>query len=672
MQHVGVRRRTLGGALAATLVATMTAGLTGTMAEAATGGTELYAVGGATAIEDEVLPDQALYRVDATDGSTTKVVDLQIDGVRGMDFSPLDNELYVHEHDDVCPGSAVHRLDMTDGSTTSLVDTDLRVPDAAFAPDGTFYVWDDEGNCRDDDTTGSDDLWAVDIETGTVTELGDSGISTAQTGVAVAPDGTIWMITSGELHTIDPDDGSGTSVINTTGADLDNALTFGPDGTMYGIDRDGGTTMLYMIDPTDGSTTLVGDMGVQNVTAIAFRDANPTAVDDEGSVVEGGTVDLDVLANDSDPEGSDLTPTVVDAPTNGTTTVNPDGTITYAHDGSNTVSDEFTYSVSDGVNASEPATVSITIDPTGLRAIVLGGPMAVSDDVVTAIDDIVSEGPTTRYAGADRYETAADISAETFAPGVPVAYVANASTDEKYPDALAGGPSAARNGGPVLLLQQDTIPDVVKAELDRLDPENIVILGGVDAVAPEVADELEDHTGGEVFRWGGADRFETAAIVSARTFDPGVDAVWIATGRNFADALAAGSAAFRMGAPVLLVEPGSIPPSVAAELDRLDPADIYVAGGPMAIDESVAAELADHTDGDVTRVFGDNRYETAAEISERFFGGTETAFIATGLKFPDALAGVVPAALADAPILLVDAGLPSWTAQELERLEDEA
>ena len=83
-------------------------------------------------------------------------------------------------------------------------------------------------------------------------------------------------------------------------------------------------------------------------------------------------------------------------------------------------------------------------------------------------------------AGPDRFATAAAISASEFGTGVPVAYVA---TGMNFPDALAGGPVAAINGGPILLVTKDTIPDATATELTRLAPQEIVILGGTGVVS---------------------------------------------------------------------------------------------------------------------------------------------------------------------------------------------
>jgi putative cell wall-binding protein len=97
----------------------------------------------------------------------------------------------------------------------------------------------------------------------------------------------------------------------------------------------------------------------------------------------------------------------------------------------------------------------------------------------------------TRFAGADRFSAAADISAQSFAANADVVYIANGLT---FPDALSGAPVAGENAAPVLLVTAPAIPDSVKAELARLNPKRIVILGGPNSVSTAVAAELESFT----------------------------------------------------------------------------------------------------------------------------------------------------------------------------------
>ncbi|HET9436051.1 MAG TPA: glycosyl hydrolase family 18 protein [Candidatus Limnocylindrales bacterium] len=91
--------------------------------------------------------------------------------------------------------------------------------------------------------------------------------------------------------------------------------------------------------------------------------------------------------------------------------------------------------------------------------------------------------PVTRLGGADRYATAAAVSRATYAPGVPVVYLASGTG---FADALAGAPAAGMQNGPVLLVTATSIPSVVATELARLKPARIVVLGGTGAITDAV------------------------------------------------------------------------------------------------------------------------------------------------------------------------------------------
>ena len=96
----------------------------------------------------------------------------------------------------------------------------------------------------------------------------------------------------------------------------------------------------------------------------------------------------------------------------------------------------------------------------------------------------------TEYPGYtdDRYATAASVSAATFDPGVPVVYIASGLN---FPDALAGAAAGGYLGGPVLLVNS-TIPAVTAAELTRLQPVRIVVLGGTRSVSEAILAALTE------------------------------------------------------------------------------------------------------------------------------------------------------------------------------------
>lgn len=216
------------------------------------------------------------------------------------------------------------------------------------------------------------------------------------------------------------------------------------------------------------------------------------------------------------------------------------------------------------------------------RIVVLGGDNAVSPAVETALDPFTT-GPVDRIEGPDRYSTAAALSAATFSPGVPVAYVALGTN---YPDALAGGAAAGSEGGPVLLVTKTSIPSTVATELDRLNPAKIVVLGGTDAVAESVSSLLNAYSE-TVVRRSGADRFATSVEISKGAFTT-ASTVYLATGENFPDALAAGPPAGIDDGPILLVRKTCIPASVNAEVTRLGATSVVILGGTAAVSTAVA------------------------------------------------------------------------------------
>ncbi|NQX34874.1 cell wall-binding repeat-containing protein [Herbiconiux sp. VKM Ac-2851] len=270
-----------------------------------------------------------------------------------------------------------------------------------------------------------------------------------------------------------------------------------------------------------------------------------------------------------------------------------------------------------------------------------------------------------RQGGADRYGTAAEVSRQTFAPGVPVAYIASGAA---FPDALSGGAAAAADGGPVLLVAPDDVPAVVAAELRRLRPARIVVLGGSLAVSDGVLAALKAFAP-KVDRIGGADRFEVSAAVSAETFAEHPTVAFVASGAAFPDALAGGAAAGLDGAPMLLTRRDGVPAAVTAELRRLKPDRIVLLGGQAAVSGEAESEL--RLIAPTSRLSGADRFAVSAAISHESFPvvRTDTVFIASGETFPDALAGSPAAVTTWAPVLLARRdSLPQATVDELDRL----
>ncbi len=279
---------------------------------------------------------------------------------------------------------------------------------------------------------------------------------------------------------------------------------------------------------------------------------------------------------------------------------------------------------------------------------------------------VVTRPDIRRLSGTDRYGTAAAISAATFTPHVPYLFIA---TGTGFPDALAGSALAAQTGSPVLLVKNTSIPAPTLAEIKRIKPLHIYVLGGTGVVSETVRSQLasyDDPTSGGPYRLAGADRYATAAAISRAGFDPGGPTAFIATGATFPDALAGAPASAELGGPLLLVTQNGIPSPTAAELSRLRPQRIVILGGTGVVSAGVATQLRRYS-STVIRMSGADRYATAAKVAGDSFESAGTMFIANGLGFPDALAGGPSAGAFGGPLLLVSGtSVPTPTSQQLQ------
>src|SRR5699024_12002814 len=82
-----------------------------------------------------------------------------------------------------------------------------------------------------------------------------------------------------------------------------------------------------------------------------------------------------------------------------------------------------------------------------------------------------------RYRNVTVFQTCALPMSEVHDPGVSAVFVA---TGEVYADAMTGAPISVAIGGPIVLTKPDDLQEVTISELERLDPERIIVLGGTE------------------------------------------------------------------------------------------------------------------------------------------------------------------------------------------------
>ena len=261
---------------------------------------------------------------------------------------------------------------------------------------------------------------------------------------------------------------------------------------------------------------------------------------------------------------------------------------------------------------------------------------------------------TERLAGDNRYETATAVAdaltgKDGAFKGTNAVVVASGNS---YCDALSGTYLANVKEAPLLLINdnnEDAVYDYIVENLKINNSARVYILGGTSVVSQDFEDSIYRYN---PVRLGGADRYETNLAILEEAGVGNADALLVASGTNFADALSAAST----GNPVLLV--GDKLTKDQREFIKDDGiATYYVVGGTAAVSNTVKNAVNNNNGAaGVTRLGGANRYATNDKVIKEFFdvNALSTLVIASGNDFADALTGGVYAAANETPLALVN------------------
>jgi putative cell wall-binding protein len=229
-------------------------------------------------------------------------------------------------------------------------------------------------------------------------------------------------------------------------------------------------------------------------------------------------------------------------------------------------------------------------------ALLLGGHAALSAQVEA---DLVAAGvDPDRVDGRNRFDTAALI-ADRLGDRHETAMItegAHADPGRGWPDALTAAPYAAHTATPILLVTHDLLPAETAAALSAAEVATTTIVGGPAAVSSEVEAELAERGHGPG-RISGATRYETSRAVFDAAVASGMDPdrIWLATGRNWPDALTAGAAVATLGSSLMLVDGADLqgsPPTRELLAERSDTIEhIVLIGGGSAISAATEAQV---------------------------------------------------------------------------------
>lgn len=330
------------------------------------------------------------------------------------------------------------------------------------------------------------------------------------------------------------------------------------------------------------------------------------------------------------------------------------------------------------VNATEmhfyvtvPATVTTaaTVKISGLVANVtaagqfdISGHSAISgggSPVIGTAQPAVVAVNTTRVGGSDRYATAAALFSGTKAV---------LASGANFPDALSANYLTGVLGAKTLLTAPTVLPSVTLNKLITSGVTDVYIVGGVGAVSTAVANQIAaTHVGNvptaafiNVVRIAGIDRYATNMAVNEYQFATH-STVIVATGANFADALAVGPAVSGKHLPLVLTATSALSPSAKQQLVDMNVSNVVIVGGTGAVSSAVESAIKGMGIS-ITRLAGTDRTQTAAAIATwetntvanggLAFTGVATVHIANGANFPDALAAGPVAGAAQNVILL--------------------
>ncbi|MGG3467847.1 cell wall-binding repeat-containing protein [Neobacillus pocheonensis] len=210
-----------------------------------------------------------------------------------------------------------------------------------------------------------------------------------------------------------------------------------------------------------------------------------------------------------------------------------------------------------------------------IRVILVGGPGSISDSIIEKLKQMGIQ-TIERIGGADRFEVSFHIAEQL--DRKDTAIMANGL---KFPDALAIAPYAAMNGYPILLSQDNSLPAKTQEAIQKLGFSKTIIVGGEGSVSANVASKLPNP-----LRIGGADRFEVSSNI-VKQLNMNTSKAFLATGMTFADALTGSVLAAKQNAPLLLMHPTTVPPSIQELVKSKNIQDFVILGGQASVPDKV-------------------------------------------------------------------------------------
>lgn len=236
-----------------------------------------------------------------------------------------------------------------------------------------------------------------------------------------------------------------------------------------------------------------------------------------------------------------------------------------------------------------------------------------------ADDEVEIESETwVRYAGQNAYDTMGEVLAAdgVFTSGRGGTVIL--ATGDGYHDALAASGLAGLLHAPIVITTGDELAPQAADELERLDPETVIVAGGRMSIRSDVVSEVKD-LGIEVVRVSGdaADGTAVALYEEGASAGSWGDVAIVASGAGYWDALSIASYAYAVGAPIFLTEghEGTLSDETLEAISDGGFEKVVIAGGKNSVSEDAVDQLADIDIDDVVRLSGHDALDTSAEVA---------------------------------------------------------
>lgn len=264
---------------------------------------------------------------------------------------------------------------------------------------------------------------------------------------------------------------------------------------------------------------------------------------------------------------------------------------------------------------------------------------------------VVNTPDVNKLSGSNRVKTSIEVSKSLYPNGFPKdkqQKVVILATGYDSADGLSAGPlSAVYDKAPILLSESDTLKSSVESELTRLGADKVVLIGGTSALGADVEKGIRGM-GIETERIQGSDRYETNRKILEKLGS--VDGYFVASGKQFADALSAAPIAAANNWGIVLTDQKDISGSA---LSVLKGKPVRVIGGTAVISTEVEKSVKSVT-SNVKRLSGATRYKTLSAVLWEFKDSFDTSeiLLSTGENFPDALSAAPLSVGNNAPLII--------------------